>query len=438
MRKPLLLISTLFCLCACENRITDVGKQFEDNTRFVEVQRFEIEKSSTIRLDSFPTSVVSGLANDTLMVIGRIKDLTTGVTSSTPFFEVHPTSNSIIGFGKEFVYDSLTLVLNNLKLIAGDTTVAQQFYLYRLKEVPGFDEQRPFYYNTASVPLGDSVGTLNFLPQKEYLTSIYFKLGDKWGEEIFNLIAANDKSLYSPWEFLDYFKGLAIVPDQNNSALLTAHPRFELRCYYHMNSGADGPRWITLANRNAAGAGGVLDFFTFSHHAHVPASDLVGVSEQNPMPFDRHNYAVIQGVNGYMVKLQLPFIQENNRYRTIVKAQVALKPLLENYENIPEPRRLHLYECNAFGMPLGVIAEGFSDPTMLPENKRFIFDITDYYRERIRNTSSTDITFLVGLPGYVIPVFDALRFIGGDVNTSFGRMIVREIPELFIHYIQFK
>jgi hypothetical protein len=437
MRISLLLISIPFCLCACENEITDIGKRFEDNTRFVEVRRFEIESSSTIRLDSFPTSAIAKYASDTIMVVGKMNDRTTGTITSSPYFEVHPnTLQSDISFSEEFVYDSLTLVMEKTKVIAGDTTKHQILYLHRLKEVPRFDVRLPCYMNQDTVPLGDRVGTLRLLPQVGHLTYTYFKLDNSWGREIYNLIARRDQVLSSPWAFLYYLKGFAIIPDENNSTLFSVGTTFELRCYYHRSSDAQTARHFTFASRPASSD---LALFTFSNHKHEPKPDLANASMRTPVPFIRNDYAVIQGLNGYMLKLDLPYIQENSSYRTIVKAQIAIKPRLENFELIPEPKRLYLYECDELGVPQIVIAEGYSDPTMLPENKRFIFDITKYYRDRVQvTTTHTNITLLVGLPGYIASTIDEQKLISGNVNTSFERMIIRDIPELFIHYIQFK
>ncbi|MDR2414561.1 MAG: DUF4270 domain-containing protein [Odoribacteraceae bacterium] len=432
MRIFPLLIVAFFFLCACENEITEIGKRFEDNTRFVEVKRFEIEESSTIRLDSFPTSAVY----DTTMVIGKVNDLTSGTTTSSSYFELHPSSTSYaIDFSENFVYDSLTLVVSNAKVIAGDTTEMQRFYLYRLKEVPRFNEQWPYFNNIDTVPLGERVGTLQMFPQKEHLTSTYCKLSDEWGMELYGLFARGGSMLVDTWAFLEYFKGFALVPDENNSAFFSVKSSFELRCYYHRSSQGSSPLYISMSNRGNSD----LSFFTFSHHKHVPKPDLKDATEKNPILFTMLNYGVIQGLNGYMMKLNVPYIQENSLYRTIVKAQIAIKPRLENYENIPEPENLYLYTCDEFGSPQELIASGLSDPTMQPENKRFIFDITDFYKYRVqKKPDARPINLLVGLPGFTIAGIDQIRFIGGNVNTRFDRMIVREIPELYIHYIQFK
>jgi hypothetical protein len=441
MRIPAWIIGVLFSLCACENEITEIGKRFEDNTRFVEVKRFEIEQSATVRLDSFPTSAIAGWTVDSVMVVGKMADLTSGTITSSAYFEVHPASRSYpIDFSNTYVYDSLTLVISKPRVIAGDTTATQVFHLYRLAEIPPYDEQWPCYTNHDSVVLGERVGSLQIFPQKEHMTYTYFKLSNDWGREIFGMAARGGDWLVDPWTFLEYFKGMAIVPDATNSALFSVSSTFELRCYYHHSSG-ETPQWISLSNKT----GNNLGFFTFSRHEHVPAPGLAGVSEQEPMPFATSGYGVIQGLNGYMLKLDLPFIQEFNSYRTIVKAQVILKPRLENYEDIPDLSRLYLYDCDVFGVPRfdeygnSAIAEGYPDPTMLPENKRFIFDITDYYKKRVQTTPDLNsLHLLVGLPGFIVRGVDEKRMISGNVNASFARMIVREIPELHIHYIQFK
>jgi hypothetical protein len=374
------------------------------------------------------------------MVIGKMNDRTTGTITSSPYFEVHPvTSTNNITFSEELVYDSLTLVMQKTRVIAGDTTKHQTLYLHRLSEVPPFNVQLPDYTNRDTVPLGDRVGTLRLLPQAGHLTYTYFKLDNSWGREIYNLLARKDPVLSAPWAFLYYLKGFAIIPDENNSTLFAVSYAFELRCYYHRSNNAQAAQYFTFASRSDIPTSSELALFTFSNHKHEPKPDLVNASMRTPVPFIKHNYAVLQGLNGYMLKLDLPYIQENSRYRTIVKAQIAIKPRLENFELIPEPTRLHLYECNELGVPQQVIAEGYSDPTVLPENKRFIFDITSYYKGRVEVPAlRTDINLLVGLPGYVVPIVDKQRLISGQVNTSFERMIIREIPELYIHYIQFK
>ncbi|MDR0766419.1 MAG: DUF4270 domain-containing protein [Odoribacteraceae bacterium] len=435
MRISPLLIVTFFSLYACENEISEIGKRFEDNTRFVEVKRFEIEESSTIRLDSFPTSVGQGVVNDTVMVIGKTEDQTTGTMTSSAYFEVLPSSIPSVDFSESYVYDSLTLVVRSARTIAGDTTAMQLFHLYRLKEIPYFNEQWPYFNNVDSVPLGDHVGSMQMFPQKDHLLNTYFKLDDEWGREIYSLFARREDMLTDVWTFLDFFKGLAIVPDEDNSVLFSVNSRFELRCYYHLSSQGDVPQYIALGNKSNTG----IAFFSFSRHKHEPAPDLKDATERSPLPFVIHNYGVIQGLNGYMMKLEVPYIQEYSRYRTIVKAQIAIKPRLENFENIPEPTRLYIYECDELGTPQRVLSEGYSDPTTLMGNERFIFDITDFYKNRVqKNPDARPINLLIGLPGFVISGIDQVRFIGGNVNTSFERMIVREIPELYIHYIQFK
>ena len=51
---------------------------------------------------------------------------------------------------------------------------------------------------------------------------------------------------------------------------------------------------------------------------------------------------VIQGLDGYMLKLQLPYLPSNESYKTIIKAEIELKPRLVNYENIPEPTKSYI------------------------------------------------------------------------------------------------
>ena len=45
----------LLSLYACDNDLTTIGDNLIPNDRYVEVKRFILDETSTIKLDSFPT-----------------------------------------------------------------------------------------------------------------------------------------------------------------------------------------------------------------------------------------------------------------------------------------------------------------------------------------------------------------------------------------------
>ena len=107
-------------LYACDNDLNTIGENLIPNTGYVEVRKYNIDKTSTIRLDSFPTSSLS------YMIMGSIKDDFTGRTTATPYFHLVKTGyEKNLNFEREYVYDSLTLHFKYNQVIAGDTSQHQ-------------------------------------------------------------------------------------------------------------------------------------------------------------------------------------------------------------------------------------------------------------------------------------------------------------------------
>ena len=228
----------LLSLYACDNDLTTIGDNLIPNDHYVEVTRFILDETSTIKLDSFPTSSMSTTSTFQL-TMGKIEDYFTGVTKAIPYFQVKPTGfTSSVTWETNCVFDSLTLKIPNPQTLAGDTTRYQTFDLYQLDEHMIYNIDNPIFCNIDSLPWYKKLATLTIYPQQEsYTRELYFKINDTIGQNLFNRMRSRDPMFEEDYLFMDYLKGFAIVPQDDNSVLTSLSATdIQLRCYYHIGS----------------------------------------------------------------------------------------------------------------------------------------------------------------------------------------------------------
>ena len=418
---------------------------------YVEVVSQDIEESYIIRLDSFPTSVnvLSSYLSTSQLTLGKIEDNTTGTTIATPYFQIIGNGfDSRLNFDDNYTYDSLTLKIatdyKTLSLLAGDTTSLQTFYLHRLKDYPRMDYDDPCIYDNSKLDYEENaLGRLQLRFEKNYLetSDLYFKLDDNLGRELFHLMQGRDSMFIYPLDFIRYFNGLVIIPDKDNSALLPIDATsLALKCHYHLGT--------SDYSFSLPAAGG---YYAFTNITHTPSEILQGISWFTPKSFNETQMGVIQGLDGYMLKLQLPYLPPKESFKTIIKAEIELTPRLVNYENIPEPTKsyIQVFTLDKYSKLTGALSDYSGNPvygylqtnTFYPDQRRYVIDITDYYISMVNNGNNIDpqLNLAIGLQGTPRQIGVAeIPTMVGSVATSFDRLIIDDIPVLKIYYAKYK
>lgn len=160
---------------------------------------------------------------------------------------------------------------------------------------------------------------------------------------------------------------------------------------------------------------------------------------------------VIQGLSGYMLKVQLPYIKDVNVYRTIIKAEVELETVYVEDTDIPQAQTLGVYVMDTEGHIDYVLSDASGkspiygylkqDPTK-PDRYSYIIDITDYYISMVENVGEPlhqSLQLLIGLPGTVFKNhIDKTQLINGENSTTFNRAIFEKVPSLNLYYIEYK
>ena len=89
------LAGLLFVLYSCNNDLNTIGDTMVPAEGYVNIETFDIE-TSTVRLDSFPTSlnILSNMLESNQLTLGKMTYKTTGVTTATPYFQLIGSGNT--------------------------------------------------------------------------------------------------------------------------------------------------------------------------------------------------------------------------------------------------------------------------------------------------------------------------------------------------------
>src|SRR6185312_3812775 len=189
---------------SCQKTKIQFGEAYVDNSysNIILVDTLT-PQLSTIYSDSVSTS------GSGKILVGSYTDDRFGKITAKSFFEVSPPAISELATNATF--DSLELIIRPDKSYYGDTTFPSKISGYQLKDKLAFPLYQTQFYNNSDFPVDPTpLGSFNALIYPNHTDSIAIRLSDAKGQELFNLYRANDVSLQSTTNFLNYFKGLQI------------------------------------------------------------------------------------------------------------------------------------------------------------------------------------------------------------------------------------
>lgn len=438
------LIGALFLIYACNNDLKTIGQDMVVNGNYIEEMEIPVTSVATVRLDSFVTSKGRyGLPenNITKLIVGKYQDEETppqgGITKATPCFQITPASYPKIAANA--VLDSTTFHIAYAGNMWGDTIFERKeqiLRLYQLKKLPEFDYERGgFFYNNTPIELDSCIGENRFIPTVSGINNSYFRIDDTLAHDLFERIRykrtddiyeKSNSSEFAFLKFLEYFKGLAIVPDEDNTCLFSIKARADslyLQFNYRVDDTIRKLRF-PLAQLN-------MQFNLFeTDRQGTPFENLV--DDTCTVSLDKAKKAITQGLAGYMVKLELPKVPKNQVYSTIIKAQMEVN--VQYIEKLPLgfPPYITVYTTDELNRITGRLANNSDSPVngllqinqTNPNKSMFVFDMTEYYqRQSINSTSQKGQQVLLSVP---------------YMNLSYDQMIVTETPVVRFYYANYK
>ena len=235
----------LFFLTYCDNS-EQIGLGITPpNERF----RYQIDSSSrvemfTLRQDSLTSE------KRTSSLLGSMQDPLFGRSDAGILTQLRLSSNEV-NFGDEVGLDSVVLLLK-YKTAYGDTTTLQHLKVFELTKDLYFDST--YYSNLKKEEYfhdQNPVGEISYLPRPSH-DSLTIRLSDVIG---YKLLLADTASLSNNSLFLEYFKGLAIMPEPvaTGGCLVSFNlsgGKSRMVVYYH-NAVEDSLKYEVVINANS-------------------------------------------------------------------------------------------------------------------------------------------------------------------------------------------
>ncbi len=178
--------------------------------------------------------------------------------------------------------------------------------------------------------------------------------------------------------------------------------------------------------------------YQYNQIINTPTTTFQSLTDQEQeVTFEEAKVAFTQGLCGYMTKLTLPEAPRYDKYMTIIKAQLEIKPDFMYNNPIAPPNTINVYTTNDLNEFTGLLYNNSKSTVtgVLVKNDqntddtRYIFDMTEYYQ----NLSAAPPTnqgqqILLSVPndGY------------SSKGISFDQMVILEAPILRVYYAKYK
>lgn len=329
------MMGVLLISCERESNLYDAGSTWiNSDSRIVLVDTLTLKMSTFIR-DSVVTSGSSKI------VIGNIEDNGFGKITSSSLFELTPESYEITE--TKPVYDSCVMYLTYNDTYYGDTLKTFKLNVFPMENRIKLNDEGELYNNSSRFKYSSTaVASKSYLPRPNTdSTYVRIPLDDSYGQSIFNLLKG--RSIDNQEEFLNHFKGLAIVPSEDNNAMM----RYGIddtyivdesdkaistlvRLYYH-TAPVDGTEVeeYTLDLKPSTTKQYNKISYDFS------GSELQGLTPDNPIPSASlgNKTFLISGIGVY-TKVEIPYLKDiKNLFENydLLSANLYLQPVVGYY-----------------------------------------------------------------------------------------------------------
>ena len=435
-----ILFGVFFAFYSCNNNLSTIGQDMINNTNHIELQTIQIEEVSTIKIDSFITSTGIYYNNDiNKLFMGKFEDEYSGTTQAIPCFQIAPVYQPNINAAA--VLDSVTFNFTYAGEMWGDTLTdlrIQEFQLFQLNSLPELDyDESGYFYNTAPVNIQSTpLSTVVFYPTTANIKNAYCKLSHEFGEELFDKMKYRDpifqKSAENPIpfiNFLNYFKGLAIVPAESNNCMMAIRASSDsLYMQFHYHEG-NVQSSISLPLSQPE--------YMYNRIVTEPTGPFTSLQEQQDLVSfeEAGDIALAQGLSGYMIKLTLPAPPLNRPYTTIIKAELSIKSKTFVDNIINNPQQVFVYQTNKINEVKGFLLNNpnnsntsiigkYTQYDANRDNDRYVFDMTGYFQYLSATPPLQEKNeILLSIPYW---------------TSSFDRLIIDELPLLKIYYAIYK
>ncbi|ERJ57804.1 DUF4270 family protein [Sphingobacterium paucimobilis] len=366
-----------------------------DNLGVVVIDSMTIN-TSTYQLLNLPSTGTGSF------LVGKSTQAESGSITSSSYFRVQ-LQTLINDIPANAAFDSINLVVrpSSNKYFYGDTTKTQTISVHRvteeivLKDITNSIEP----YNTPIYVTGPTIfndkkftfdstplGVHSFVPRVNSLDSISIKLDHAFGQEIYDMVKANDYNVTTNESFQQYLKGLVLTPGNQNTAILGLNDTVQVNVNYsYMGSDGfmkKGAKVITSSHK-------AFQYNNIEYDRTGTAYASIDAVNRELKSAATNGEVLLQAGSGLVAKINIPslndFMHEENL--AINKVELIVETKGHNYGYYPVPNALMLLIANSNGVPISYVRAPFAttiqQATFIPGNDsgtngRYIFNLIDY------------------------------------------------------------
>ncbi|NIG57173.1 DUF4270 family protein [Chitinophaga sp. Cy-1792] len=423
---PALLLMAAFSSCQKTGFTYDNIIDTNQNTDYILTDTLTVSMKN-IQYDSVPTS---GAGN---LLIGKNTDPLFGTITTGSYFQIaQPVSFDIPEYGA--AYDSLRLIMTPNGYVAGDTTIKQDFRIYRVLQTIQPAVNISYIYNnntfqTETTPLGSFTGTIR--PNVD--NQIRVSMSDALGGQLFEMMRTKSADISQSNTWLEFFKGLNISGgpmSQSVAGYRAVDSSLYMRLYYHTNELITTVKYVDFKM-----TGSSVQFNNIAYNRSGTA--IAGLSPtQRELPTSAtNNTAYMQPSTGVSARLDIPYLKnllQLGTYFSLQKVILTVEPIKGSYSVYRLPPRLALCEMDQTNTVTDTLAYGnLVLDNMFNEHTYYNYDITSYCQKELTATSYTTR----GL---------ALTPSSGDAKSSLDRLVIGDQKnptnkvKLSVYYLIYK
>lgn len=366
---------TLIIVAACDKDMSVMlDNSATSNVGVTLVDSFTVN-TSTVQLTDLPA------AGTGILLVGKATVPQSGTIASTSYFRIgFSTLTNDIPEAANF--DSLSLIIRptHNRYYFGDTTVVQKIQVHQLTEALATKEAKPRFpnqalpvYVTGATLFSDQtfgydatpIGTVSFRPHLRSLDSLNIRLADHIGQDFFDKIKADALQMSSNDNFKEYFKGLTLVPDESNTAVVAFHDTLEVRINYSY-PGTDGHLRTSYKTLRIVEPG-----FQYNNIvADRTGTAFEELSETGELPTSATGgLTFVQAGSGTVAKISLPSLKEFLQSEDIAinKAELVIETSSRTNTMYPIPSNLMLFIADQDGIPTSFLQNPYGQQGQLQQ-----------------------------------------------------------------------
>jgi hypothetical protein len=336
---PGLCISAAVILFSCHDDASLIGSDFltGSSIAMVTIDTLTLQ-TSTIKFDSLVTN------DATRLMVGYHNDSDLGGLTVGSYFQLGIDSPPLSVDRTTTQYRNTELMMIHDGYSYYDTLETVSFTVHKLTQ--DIDSQTGYYYNTSHFKYDPTpLGSVTYTPRPARRDTVHIAMSDAFGRDIFTLAQNAGTQVSSTLDFVQYFKGLVLVPSTTSGPIVGFSMSSQVRIYY-----TDRSVTPSVVNYLTLDAGTALHFNTISSDR--SQTNLVGLISQKGH-LSSHltdNKVYVQGGVGLAMRVEIPYLRAmrlENPGLTIVNAALDIYPAKDNKgSNQPLPTQLLLSSVN--------------------------------------------------------------------------------------------